>query len=103
MRTINISAAKTHFSRLIDSVVGGEEIVITRSGKQVARLVPLSNGTTSGRRRLGILGGKLKAAEESSRLFTQTGTAWDHFFDAPDSDMEAQPQSPMQKREGFDI
>ena len=37
---INIHEAKTHFSRLLERVAGGEEIVIGRAGKPVARLVP---------------------------------------------------------------
>jgi prevent-host-death family protein len=36
---INIYAAKTHLSRLIDQVNAGEEVVITRHGRPVARLV----------------------------------------------------------------
>jgi len=32
--------AKTHFSELLERVVGGEEITITRHGSPVARLVP---------------------------------------------------------------
>ena len=39
---VNIYAAKTHLSRLIDQVNAGEEIVITRHGRPVARLVPAS-------------------------------------------------------------
>ena len=99
MRTINISAAKTLFSRLIDSVIAGEEIVITRSGEPVARLVPLSNGTTTGRRRLGLLREKMKATDGSKHITAQTNTAWDNFFEAPGANMEAQPQSAEQKRE----
>jgi prevent-host-death family protein len=38
---INIHDAKTHFSRLVDRVEAGEEIVIARDGRPVARLVPL--------------------------------------------------------------
>jgi prevent-host-death family protein len=34
--------AKTHFSKLIDRVLQGEEIVIARAGKPVARLIPVS-------------------------------------------------------------
>jgi prevent-host-death family protein len=37
---INVYAAKTHLSRLIDQVNAGEEVVITRHGRPVARLVP---------------------------------------------------------------
>jgi prevent-host-death family protein len=41
MQIINIHEAKTHFSRFIDQVEAGEEIVIARAGKPVARLVAL--------------------------------------------------------------
>lgn len=37
---INIHEAKTHFSKLLRRVAAGEEIVIARAGKPVARLVP---------------------------------------------------------------
>ena len=39
--TINVHAAKTHLSSLLDRVARGEEIVIARAGKPVARLVPI--------------------------------------------------------------
>ena len=38
--TINIHQAKTHFSKLIERVRLGEEIVIAKAGQPVARLVP---------------------------------------------------------------
>ncbi len=57
MRTINIHAAKTHFSRLVDDAAGGEEILIAKAGKPVARLVALSPEVTAGKRRLGGLAG----------------------------------------------
>ena len=40
MSAVNIHQAKTHLSRLVERVVAGEEIVIARSGKPVAKLVP---------------------------------------------------------------
>lgn len=40
MRQVNIHEAKTHFSELIAAVERGEEIVIARRGKPVARLGP---------------------------------------------------------------
>lgn len=39
MRQVNIHEAKTHLSRLVDEVAKGDEIVIARAGKPVARLV----------------------------------------------------------------
>jgi prevent-host-death family protein len=38
--TVNIHQAKTHLSRLIERVESGEEVVIARAGRPVARLVP---------------------------------------------------------------
>lgn len=40
MTIVNIHAAKTHLSRLVDAAAKGEEVVIARAGKPVARLVP---------------------------------------------------------------
>lgn len=38
--TVNVHDAKTHLSRLLERAESGEEIVIARAGKPVARLVP---------------------------------------------------------------
>ncbi len=43
MPTVNIHEAKTHLSRLLKRVAAGEEIVISRAGKPVARLMPLES------------------------------------------------------------
>ena len=42
MSQVNLNEAKTHLSKLIERVRAGEEITIAKSGKPVARLVPLS-------------------------------------------------------------
>ncbi len=41
--TVSLYEAKTHLSSLVDRVAGGEEIVIAKSGKPMARLVPLGD------------------------------------------------------------
>jgi prevent-host-death family protein len=41
MDPVNIHDAKTHFSRLIERVLLGEEIVIAKAGRPVAKLVPI--------------------------------------------------------------
>ena len=43
MVSINIHEAKTHFSKLLARVQAGEEIVIARAGKPIARLVPVAS------------------------------------------------------------
>ena len=40
--TVNVHEAKTHLSRLLEAVEAGEDVVIARAGKPVARLVPAS-------------------------------------------------------------
>ncbi len=46
MSTFNIHEAKTHFSKLIERVENGEEILIGRAGKLVAKLVPLAHAVS---------------------------------------------------------
>ncbi len=57
MPTINIHAAKTHFSRLVNEASAGAEIVIARGGKPVAKLVPLTPAEKPVKRKLGALVG----------------------------------------------
>jgi prevent-host-death family protein len=42
MTIYNIHDAKTHFSRLLQRVQNGEEVVIARAGKPVARILPFT-------------------------------------------------------------
>jgi prevent-host-death family protein len=42
MTTIDAFEAKTHFARLLERVAEGEQIVITKHGTPVARLVPFA-------------------------------------------------------------
>lgn len=44
---VNIHDAKTHLSRLVERVEAGEEVVIARAGRPVARLVPFKTRTQS--------------------------------------------------------
>lgn len=50
-KSVGVHEAKTHLSRLLEEVAAGEEVVITRRGEDVARLVPARRGAT---RRLGL-------------------------------------------------
>ena len=51
-KTYNMHEAKTHLSRLAERAANGEEIVIARSGRPLARLVPLDGKPKN--RRLGM-------------------------------------------------
>jgi len=43
MAKVNIHEAKTHFSKLVELALQGEEVIIARSGKAVVRLVPVDD------------------------------------------------------------
>jgi prevent-host-death family protein len=74
--TVNVYAAKTRLSQLIDEAAGGKEVIIARAGEPVAKLVPL----TRQQRHLGALKGKFKVpagfdkplAKSAIRLFEGT-------------------------------
>lgn len=52
MQTVNIHEAKTQLSRYVDQAATGDEVIIARAGKPVARLVPLA--TNKQIRQLGL-------------------------------------------------
>ena len=58
MPIVNVHEAKTHLSRFLERVASGEEFIIARNGKPIARLVPVSSqqrqpGRLKGRIRIG--------------------------------------------------
>jgi prevent-host-death family protein len=61
MRTVNIHKAKTHFTKLVDSVIRGNEVVIAMAGKPVARLTSIEKKP---KRRPGALKGKVKISKD---------------------------------------
>ena len=62
MTTVNIHEAKTHLSRYVEQAAAGEEIIIAKAGKPVARLVSLESKELPPRT-LGLLAGKLKVPD----------------------------------------
>ena len=61
---VNVHEAKTHLSRLLDRAAGGEEIVIGRAGKPVARLVALADRPA---RVFGALAGQVWVSDDFDR------------------------------------
>jgi prevent-host-death family protein len=60
-KPVNLYDAKTQLSRLVDRAADGEEIIIAKSGKPRARLVPLAKKV---RRRPGVWKGKIWVARD---------------------------------------
>lgn len=58
MQTISTHEAKTHLSRYLAAVESGEEIVIARGRKPVARLVPYMQGAAKKRPKVGQIIGR---------------------------------------------
>lgn len=61
-RTVNIYEAKTNLSRLVEQAAAGEDIVIAKAGKPLARLVSLRDG--KGPRKPGCLAGRFHVSED---------------------------------------
>ena len=60
MPVVNVHEAKTTLSRLLMQVENGEEVIIARNGKPVARLVACQR---RGKRRPGTLKGKITVSD----------------------------------------
>lgn len=67
MRVANIHEAKTHLSRLIARAAAGEEIIIARAGKPVARLIPYQSEKPP-QRTPGIWKGRVKMSRDFDKL-----------------------------------
>ena len=63
MQTVSLFDAKTHLSRLIEQVISGaeDEIVISRNGRPVARLVPMQPDVS---RRVGFARGEFEVPDD---------------------------------------
>jgi prevent-host-death family protein len=68
---VNVHEAKTQLSRLLKRVTDGEEVIISRAGVPVARLIPV--GPEDGVRPMGMDRNRIWIAED---------------FDAPDPELE---------------
>jgi prevent-host-death family protein len=66
MTQVNIHVAKTHLSRLLEQVEAGEEVVISRAGRPIARLVAYR--ALAEPRRPGGWKGRVRIAPDFDRL-----------------------------------
>ena len=66
MSFTNIHEAKTHFSRLIDRVAAGEEIIIAKAGKPLVKVSAIDSPAAP--RRLGFLKGQFQIPDDFDRM-----------------------------------
>lgn len=71
---INVHEAKTHFSRLLERVANGEEVVIGKAGKPVAKLVPYH--VAQGARSPGAWQGRVRIAPDFDELPPEVAAAF---------------------------
>ena len=67
MESANIHYAKTHLSKLVERAAQGEEIIIAKAGKPMAKLVPYHSGSASPRQP-GFWRGKVKIQDDFDEL-----------------------------------
>lgn len=72
MKTVNLHAAKTHLSKLVDAAANGEEVIIAKAGRPVVRLVPvdkeLEQMAERRRRSLGSWKGHIEIPDDFDEL-----------------------------------
>jgi prevent-host-death family protein len=73
--SINVYEAKTHLSQLLDRAAAGEEIIIARAGRPVARLVALAEPATQPRKPGGWQG-KVSIAPDFDELPSEIEAAF---------------------------
>jgi prevent-host-death family protein len=66
MSVVNVHEAKTHLSRLLERVLAGEEIVIAKAGRPVAKLIPYAESEEP--RKMGGWKGRVWMADDFDEL-----------------------------------
>lgn len=62
IQQVNIHEAKTQLSRLLELTQGGQEFIIAKAGKPIARLTPIGQGKKP--RQLGLLDGVIQVPDD---------------------------------------
>ena len=74
MHVTNISEAKAQLSALIEKVLAGEEVIIGKAGRPVAKLIRYDRSEKP--RRPGLLKGKIKIADDFDELPAELSEAF---------------------------
>ena len=68
MKVINMHAAKTHLSRLVEQAAKGEPFVIAKAGKPMVKVTPLDTPVAGQVRRLGFMAGRIQVPDDFDRM-----------------------------------
>jgi prevent-host-death family protein len=69
LETVNIHKAKTHLSSLLERVSRGEEIMIAKAGKPIARLMPLDEAPAQKIQRIGFMKDLAEIPDDFDTMF----------------------------------
>ncbi|MDX2291036.1 MULTISPECIES: type II toxin-antitoxin system Phd/YefM family antitoxin [Streptomyces] len=73
-RQYNVHDAKTHFSKILEAVATGEEVIISKAGEPVAKVIPLPGKVH--RTDYGSLKGRITIADDFDELPEGWGEAF---------------------------
>ncbi len=68
MRTVNIHAAKTQLSKLVEQAAKGESFIIAKAGKPMAKVIPLGKAETGTASRLGFMAGEIIIPDDFDQI-----------------------------------
>jgi len=68
MKKVNIHAAKTHLSKLVDEASKGEPFIIAKAGKPLVKVIPLTAPSGRQIRRFGFMEGQFTVPEDFDRM-----------------------------------
>jgi antitoxin (DNA-binding transcriptional repressor) of toxin-antitoxin stability system len=68
MKTVNISGAKAHLSKLVDQASKGESFAIAKVGKPMVKVTALDAPITKGIKRLGYMAGQISVPDDFDRM-----------------------------------
>lgn len=86
MRTINIHAAKTHLSRLVEEVAAGEPFVIAKAGKPMAQVIPIGATRKKPRKRIGFMKGMYTLPDNFEEIDKQLDKEIEELFYGKDAE-----------------
>lgn len=100
MKIVNIHAAKTQLSRLIADVLAGEEVVISKAGTPLVRLVPMAAAAEP--RQLGVLAGSVTESPDCWDADPQIETLFYYGGVEPAAAVRVAEPVPAPQADGFD-
>jgi prevent-host-death family protein len=86
MRTVNIHAAKTNLSRLVEEVAAGEPFIIAKAGKPMAQVIPIADTKKKPKQRIGFMKGMYTLPDNFDEIDKQMDKEIEEMFYGKDGE-----------------